>query len=91
MIRGFNQFLSENGLMVNQQSVKAYFDSIRDTVAPSTLNHKKYALLKVIKEHFGNGNVWQTLAIEKVFESIPRYEISKTISDGATLSRMESK
>lgn len=91
VIRGFNQFLLDNGLTVNQESVKAYFDSIRDTVAPSTLNHKKYALLKVIKAQFGDDNVLQTIAVEKVFESIPSYKIDKTINGEKYLSELQIK
>lgn len=91
VIRAFNQFLTDHGLTVNQESVKAYFDSIKDTVAPSTLNHKKYALLKVIKAQFGRENVLQVIAIEKVFESIPSYQIDKTIKDDKYLSEWQIK
>ena len=91
VIRDFNQFLKDNRLKVNPESVRAYFDSISGKLSPATLNQRKYALLKVIKSQFGADSVIKMMAIEKVFEAIPTYKIDNTVSDNKVLTEKQIK
>ena len=79
VIRDFNQFLQKNDLPVNDESLKRYFREIRLRLKPSTLNLRKYALLKCIKAQIGGDSITRTMIIEKVFEQIPTYQTDKTV------------
>ena len=63
VIRDFNQFLQKNDLPVNDESLKRYFREIRLRLKPSTLNLRKYALLKCIKAQIGGDSITRTMII----------------------------
>jgi len=88
VIRDYNRFITDNGLAVNEDSLFAYFDSISHQ-SPSTLNKKKYALLKVIKAQIGRDSVLHKIAIEKAFEAIPTYQIDHTVSEDKCLTEAQ--
>lgn len=86
VIRDFNRFLASRNLVINEESIAAYFRSIATRLAPATINHRKYALLKIIKAQFGQDSVLRTLAIEKAFERIPTYHIEKAVGNEKVLT-----
>ena len=90
VIRDYNRFILDNGLAVNEDSLLAYFDSISHQ-SPSTLNKKKYALLKVIKAQLGRDSVLHKIAIEKAFEAIPTYQIDMAVSSDKCLTEAQVK
>lgn len=90
IIRDFNRFLLKKGLLVNEESVLDYFHSISH-LSPSTRNQRKFALLTVVKAQLGRDSVLHQIAIEKVFEGIPTYQIDKTVSDEKCLTEAQVK
>lgn len=90
VIRDYNRFISDNGYPVNKDSLFAYFEKISHQ-SPSTLNKKKYALLKVIKAQMGRDSVLHKIAIEKAFEAIPTYQIDQTVSEDKCLTEAQVK
>jgi integrase len=73
-IRDFNRFLATHDHPINKATLMMYFHEIREHLAASTLNLRKYALLKVIKAQLGAYNTLKEMAIEKAFEQIPTYK-----------------
>ena len=78
-IRDFNRFLAQNEQTVTEESLKRYFSEVRGRLKASTLNLRKYALMKCLKAQVGGDSLTRTLLIEKVFEQIPTYQTDKTV------------
>ena len=92
VIRQYNQFLRANNLAVGLESLKAYFDSLEGQgQKASTLNHKRFALLKVIRAQFAQDSVAKAMAVEKAFEQIPTYQTNKKITRDDVLSEDQVK
>jgi site-specific recombinase XerD len=79
ILRNFNQFLARHQLPLNEASLKLYFDELKQQLRASTLNLRKYALLKCIKAQVGQGVLGRTLMVEKVFEQIPTYQVDEQV------------
>ncbi len=78
-IRDYNRFLRDNGLPVNQESLKLYFDEIKGKLRASTLNLRRSALLKCVKAQMGENNVLKHMAIEKAFQQVDSYKVDKSV------------
>ena len=91
IVRQFNQFLDDNGLLVDEYSLQLFFDAIKDKYAPSTLNLKKYALLKVIQAQVGSDSILKSLMVEKVFEQVETYQTDKAVTKENCLSEGQIK
>lgn len=78
-VRDFNQFLARHALVVNEESLKLYFNEIRGRLKAATLNLRKYALLRCIKAQLGQDSVLTGMMIEKVFEQIPTYRTERAV------------
>jgi len=90
-VRQFNRFIKAHGLLVNEESIKLYFDSIKD-LAPASQNVKRSALLKVIKQCVGNDSIIKRLAVEKVFaENVRSYKIDRTVHQDECLTEGQVK
>ena len=86
VIRDFNRFLADNQLRICPESLKAYFAHVQPRYRVSTLNVRKYALMKIIKALFGENNILKTMAIEKVFAAIPSYQNDSVVPHDECLS-----
>lgn len=85
----FNQFLLSNDLLLNEDSLRLFFDQIKDKYTASTLNLKKNALSKVIKAQVGSDSIIKQLAIDKVFEQVDTYKVDKAIAKEDCLSESQ--
>ena len=90
-VRQFNRFIKAHGLLVNEESIKLYFDSISD-LAPATQNVKRSALLKVLKQYVGRDSIIKRLAVERVFaENVKSYTIDRTVRRDECLTEAQVK
>ena len=87
----FNRFIDDNGLLVDEYSLQLFFDTIKDEYAPSTLNLKKYALLKVIQAQVGSDSILKSVMVEKVFEQVETYTTDKAVTKENCLSEGQIK
>jgi integrase/recombinase XerD len=78
-LRDFNQFLIKNELPLGEGSLLMYFDFLRGRLRASTLNLRKYALLKCIKAQVGGDSITRAMIIDYVFEQIPTYQTEKAV------------
>lgn len=88
-IRDYNNFLTEYGLNVSQESLKLYFNELEGKLSPSTLNLRKSALLKCIKAQIGENNILKNMAIERAFQEIDSYKMDKSVSYEECLTENE--
>lgn len=87
VIRQYNQFLLENGMCVGLRSLKAYFAWLEEIgQKASTLNHKRFALAKVIRAQFAQDSITRAMTIEKALQQIPTYQTDKKIRPGDVLA-----
>jgi integrase/recombinase XerD len=89
IVRAYNQFLSDNGLLANSESLVRYFDHLSKKRRPSTMNLHKSALLKCFKAQVGAGDLLKNLAIEKTFEQIAVYRTDKSVSRSDCLTETQ--
>lgn len=92
VIHQYNQFLTDNEMTVGIESLLAYFGWLESQgQKASTLNHKRYALLKVIRAQFAADSVTKALAIEKAFEQISAYKTDSRITKDEILTEYQVK
>lgn len=90
VIRQYNQFLTDYRMTVGIESLKAYFAWLESLgQKASTMNHKRFALLKVIRAQFASDSVAKALAVEKAFELIPTYQTDKKITRDDVLTEYQ--
>ena len=80
-VRELNAWLDENGRTVSGETISDYLDALAETLAPSTVNRKRYAILQVLKS-YGDGYAPLVDAIEKeIKENTGNFE-TETAVDG---------
>jgi integrase/recombinase XerD len=80
-VRELNAWLEENGRTVSGETINDYLDELSETLAPSTVNRKRYAILQVLKS-YGDGYAPLVDAIEtEIKENTGNYE-TETAVDG---------
>jgi len=90
-IQHFNAYLQETGQHVTPKSIERYFKAIKEEFKPTTLNRKKYSLLRALRQLFKD-NALQRSAIEQVVKhSTETYQIDKTIEEDEVLSPEQVK
>jgi len=85
----YNKFLQDNQMHVSEESLRLYFDTIKDRYKGSTLNLRKSALKKVIKAQFGEDSILRHMAIDRAFEQIESYQTDTRISHNECLSEAQ--
>ena len=71
VINQFNQFIADNDLTIDTESIRAYLNSkSQETTA---LMCKYYALLKVIRAQFGASSLLE-MGLKEVVEAMPMYQ-----------------
>jgi site-specific recombinase XerD len=80
-VRELNRWLEENGRTVSGETIRDYLDALAETLAPSTVNRKRYAILQVLKS-YGDGYAPLVDAIEtEIKEKTGNFE-TETAVDG---------
>jgi len=82
----FNEYLDDTGQIITPESIRSYFQTIQDQYKPATLNRKKYALLRALRQQYKDNALQRTAIGHMIEHSTETYKVNKAVEEDEVLT-----